>query len=235
MNAAVARVSLFGASALTALGVYRAVDAAASSIKGDGTVDSIIPLVILMVAMLCVTWLRRGVQPGRPRPISWRRYIRWSLACIMPLMLLSAGKAPFTGTYEESRQNIMRSDLRDLVAAEEKASADSGHFTSHPAIAASAGVTQPDIRITSDGWTAQVVPVVTSRICAVYIGETPLPPARVEGEPRCSKAPLRTAEIIQGLVVIFAGLAAGSVIVLLNPSRRVRVSPGEVSAVSSSR
>lgn len=215
--------------------MYRAVDAAASSIKGDGTVDSIIPLVILTVAMLCVTWLRRGAQPGRPRPISWRRYIRWSLACIMPLMLLSAGKAPFTSTNEESRQNIMRSDLRNLVAAEEKASADSGHFTANPELATSAGVSRPEILMTPDGWTAKVVPVVTARTCSVYMGGTPLAPARVEAEPRCTKAPLRAAEIIQGLVVIFAGLAAGSVIILLNPSRRVRVSPGEVGAVSSYR
>src|SRR6185436_18134958 len=105
---------------------------------------------------------RRAVgKPERPGAVTMKRYTRWTLACTMPLMLLSAGRAQFSQTYEGFRQTAMRSDLRNLVEAQERASSDSGHFTLHPGLLHSPGISPPAITLTPTGWTAKVTPSVT--------------------------------------------------------------------------
>jgi hypothetical protein len=222
VSATLPRAALAVAAGLTGIGLFRIVDALASSLRGDGTVDGVIPLVALLVAMVTVILMRRYGKHERRTAITMRRYVRWSLACAMPLFLFSGGKAPFTDTAEAGRQTAMKNDLRNLVGAQEKASADSGRFTANPAITVSPGIRRPEITLTRDGWSASVSAFVTTRVCTVYIGETPLPPARNEAQPMCTKAPLRTGQLLEGALVILVGLLAGIAIVRLAPRRPPR-------------
>lgn len=223
MSGILPRAALAAAAAVTGVGIFRIIDALASSLRGDGTVDGLIPLAALLAAMLAVILMRRYGRRERRHAVSMRRYTRWSLACAMPLLLFSAGKAPFTDTAEAGRQNAMRNDLRNLVAAQEKASADSGHFTSNPVVSASPGIRRPEISLTPDGWTASVSAYVTTRVCTVYVGDTPLPPARVETQPLCTKAPLRSEQMMEGALLMIAGLLMGVATVRLAPKREPAV------------
>jgi len=81
----------------------------------------------------------------------------------------------------------MKSDLRNLVTAEEAYFADSVKYTANlgALYVTTTGVTGPWITLTRDGYTAWVGSEHTSKTCAIYIGAVPLPPAVREGEPRC--------------------------------------------------
>jgi len=81
----------------------------------------------------------------------------------------------------------MKSDLRNLVVAEEAYFADSVKYTSNlgSAFATTAGVTGPSIRVTSDGFTAWVGSKYTATRCVIFIGSVPLSPARYQGMPQC--------------------------------------------------
>jgi general secretion pathway protein G len=83
----------------------------------------------------------------------------------------------------------MKSDLRNLMTAEEVRKVDSGSYvTSFPATiwSPSTGVTGPTITLTGDGWAASVGHVSSPRTCAIFVGSTPLAPASQEGVPTCT-------------------------------------------------
>jgi type IV pilus assembly protein PilA len=94
----------------------------------------------------------------------------------------------FANTKEKAYLASMKSDLRNLVTAEEAYFADSIKYTTNlgPAFRTSTGVVGPTIVLTGDGWTAMVGHTATSRTCAVYTGSTPLAPATKEGAPQCT-------------------------------------------------
>src|SRR5947209_15051828 len=82
----------------------------------------------------------------------------------------------------------MKSDLRNLVTAEEAYFADSVKYTSNlgTAYATTSGVVGPTITVTADGWTANVTHTTTTKTCSIYVGSTALAPANKEGEPKCA-------------------------------------------------
>ena len=84
----------------------------------------------------------------------------------------------------------MKSDLRNLVLAEEAFWADSEKYS--PTIGPggvdfrpSEGNTLLSLQLTEDGWTAKMGRVNTPTVCAIYVGSTPLAPATKEGIPAC--------------------------------------------------
>jgi len=84
----------------------------------------------------------------------------------------------------------MKSDLRNLVTAEEAFFADSVKYTSAIGAggiqyATTTGVVGPTITVTADGWTGLVSHTTTTKTCVIYVGSTPLAPANKEGEPKC--------------------------------------------------
>jgi prepilin-type N-terminal cleavage/methylation domain-containing protein len=103
-------------------------------------------------------------------------------------ILASIAIPKFANTKEKAYLTSMKSDLRNLVTAEESYFADSIKYTSNlgTAYRVSTGVVGPTITLTADGWTATVSHTTTTRTCAVYSGSTPLAPAAKEGEPRCT-------------------------------------------------
>src|SRR5947207_769597 len=86
----------------------------------------------------------------------------------------------------------MKSDLRNLVTAEEAYFADSVKYTTNlgTAYATTSGVgTAPGqpmtITLTADGWEATVGHSTTTKQCAIYVGSTTATWATKEGEPKC--------------------------------------------------
>src|SRR2546428_3053197 len=87
----------------------------------------------------------------------------------------------------------MKSDLRNLVTAEEAYFADSVKYTAAYGAGGinfvqSTGNTTPAVTTTADGWTANITNVNTTKTCSIYIGSTALLPANKEGEPRSQEA-----------------------------------------------
>jgi len=82
----------------------------------------------------------------------------------------------------------MKSDLRNLVTAEEAYFADSVKYTNNLGTAynTTSGVLGPNIQVTADGWTATVSHTTTTKTCAIYVGSTQVAPANKEGEPKCA-------------------------------------------------
>lgn len=85
----------------------------------------------------------------------------------------------------------MKSDLRNLVTAEEAFFADSVRYTTRIGpgglnFAVSPGNTTPRITLTPDGWSAVIGNQATRTTCAIFIGSTPHAPATKEGEPKCA-------------------------------------------------
>src|SRR5438067_6519258 len=93
----------------------------------------------------------------------------------------------FANTKEKAYLASMKSDLRNLVTAEEAYFADSVKYTTNlgTAYATTSGVVGPTIAVTADGWTANVSHTTTTKTCSIYVGSTALAPANKEGEPKC--------------------------------------------------
>jgi hypothetical protein len=85
----------------------------------------------------------------------------------------------------------MKTDLRNLVTAEEAYFADSVKYTSNLGtnFAVTTGNVLGTITVTGDGWDATITNTNLSNplhTCAIYIGSTSLAPATKEGEPKCN-------------------------------------------------
>ena len=107
----------------------------------------------------------------------------------------SVMKAEGARRAREARMETMRFDLRNLVVSEERYFAESGKYTTIVACSPNSrgailcltqGTTLGPIRLTKDGWTATIthsdLPGVT---CALFVGSTPIAPAKAEGLPTC--------------------------------------------------
>ena len=111
------------------------------------------------------------------------------LIVVVIIGILAAIAIPkFANTKEKAYIASMKSDLRNLVTAEEAYFADSVKYTSNlgTAFATTAGVSTPTITLTADGWTANVTHTTTTKTCSIFVGSTALAPATKEGEPKCA-------------------------------------------------
>jgi len=83
----------------------------------------------------------------------------------------------------------MKSDLRDLVTAEESYFADNTTYTTAASalrFTPSAGVTVTIGTASGTGWNATATHVSTSKTCAIYVGSAAAPiPGGNQGEPNC--------------------------------------------------
>lgn len=111
------------------------------------------------------------------------------LIVVVIIGILAAIAIPkFANTKEKAYLASMKSDLRNLVTAEEAYFADSVKYTTNlgTAFATTTGVVGPTIALTGDGWTANVSHTTTTKTCSIFVGTTSLAPAINEGEPKCS-------------------------------------------------
>src|SRR6478752_36578 len=91
----------------------------------------------------------------------------------------------FANTKEKAYLATMKSDLRNLITAEESYFGDNTAYTNAlPATmyALSTGVTGPS----GSDIGASVGHTQTTRTCAIYLGTVVVAPANKEGEPKCS-------------------------------------------------
>src|SRR5437773_4372794 len=133
---------------------------------------------------------------------------------------LALGAVPkMAGTKEKAYLAEMKSDLRNLVTAEEAYFADSTRFTTNlgSMYSASSGVTGPTIATTADGWTAHVGQTSTVYTCAIFVGSTPLAPATVEGAPACDNIRPPFAGRVLLVVGLAIALGAGAALARVTP------------------
>jgi prepilin-type N-terminal cleavage/methylation domain-containing protein len=113
------------------------------------------------------------------------------LLIVMALIGLIAVMAipKLSNMRERATLAAMKSDLRNLVNVEETYFAENLGYTADPgpAYTVSSGNKMPTIEITPDGWAATTTSN-SGRVCAVFVGSTPAPPATKEGVPQCDDA-----------------------------------------------
>jgi type IV pilus assembly protein PilA len=113
------------------------------------------------------------------------------LIVVVIIGILAAIAIPkFANTKEKAYIASMKSDLRNLITAEEAYFADSVKYSATVGaggiiFSQTTGNTVPTINLTADGWTANIKNVNTTKTCSVYIGSTALAPAVKEGEAKC--------------------------------------------------
>jgi prepilin-type N-terminal cleavage/methylation domain-containing protein len=116
------------------------------------------------------------------------------LIVVVIIGILSAIAIPkFASTKEKSYLATMKSDLRNLVTAQEGYLADLatyyGGAVPDPSFQyrPSTGATVTIVLATTSGWQATASFTGTSKTCAIYYGTVAaLAPAVVNGEPRCT-------------------------------------------------
>jgi hypothetical protein len=95
----------------------------------------------------------------------------------------------------EARIETMKFDLRNLVVSEERYFADSVKYTTIVACSGNSrgaifcstqGTTLGPIRLTKDGFTATITHADLPGVkCAIFVGSTPIAPAKTEALPTC--------------------------------------------------
>ncbi len=117
------------------------------------------------------------------------------LIVVVIIGILAAIAIPkFANTKEKAYIASMKSDLRNLVTAEEAYFADSIKYTGTTACTSTPGSatycettgnTLNGLVTTSDGWKSNITNANTTKTCAIFIGSTSNSPATKEGEPKC--------------------------------------------------
>ena len=124
------------------------------------------------------------------------------LIVVVIIGILAAIAIPkFASTKEKAYLASMKSDLRNLATAEEGYFADFQLYTAGSAsnlagvatpltgttFVPSSGVTITAVASASpSGWSATATQVSTAKTCAIFINVTAVPPATVDGEPKCN-------------------------------------------------
>jgi type IV pilus assembly protein PilA len=113
------------------------------------------------------------------------------LIVVVIIGILAAIAIPkFANTKEKAYIAAMKSDLRNILTAQENYFADQITYTTSTAqllLQVSAGVTVTIANTSATGWNATASHTATSRTCGIYYG-TATPPiaGQNEGEPKCT-------------------------------------------------
>jgi prepilin-type N-terminal cleavage/methylation domain-containing protein len=112
------------------------------------------------------------------------------LIVVVIIGILAAIAIPkFANTKEKAYVAAMKSDLRNLVTAEESYFADQVSYTTASTAInynSSTGVTVTIGTATGTGWNATAKHNATTKTCGIYVGSASAPVAGAnEGEPKC--------------------------------------------------
>ena len=134
-----------------------------------------------------------------------------TIVVVFLLLALGISSAISQQPTEPVRQAVMKSDLRNLVTAEEVLFADSVKYTADlrtlgSFFRLSPGVIGLRIALTADGWMGSVGHEGTATVCVIYVGSTPIAPATQEGKPVCREA-AAPADTVVARAAIDAGNA----------------------------
>ena len=113
------------------------------------------------------------------------------LIVVVIIVILAAIAIPkFANTKEKAYVAAMKSDLRNLVTAQESYFADQVSYTTSTAainFTPSTGVTVTVGTATGTGWNATASHNATTKTCGIYVGSAAAPIAgQNEGEPKCT-------------------------------------------------
>jgi prepilin-type N-terminal cleavage/methylation domain-containing protein len=114
------------------------------------------------------------------------------LIVVVIIGILAAIAIPkFANTKEKAYIASMKSDLRNLVSAQESYLADNLTYASSLGalnVNESSGVTLTIVTGTASGWSATAWHNATAKTCAIYYGPgaTPVAPATQDGVPDCN-------------------------------------------------
>jgi type IV pilus assembly protein PilA len=116
------------------------------------------------------------------------------LIVVVIIGILSAIAIPkFASTKERAFLATMKSDLRNLVTAQEAYLGDNGAYYAGAVPNAalpyqpSSGTTITIVGVVGGGWSASATYAGTSKTCAIFYGNIgALAPATVNGEPKCA-------------------------------------------------
>ena len=113
------------------------------------------------------------------------------LTVILIIGVLAAIAIPqFLRQRDNAFVTAMKSDLRNLVTAQENFRADSARYTPAKSDVSklwreSSGVTVTINEATTQGWSATAKHTATTKTCAIFIGSGVTPSGGKEGEPVC--------------------------------------------------
>ena len=113
------------------------------------------------------------------------------LIVVVIIGILAAIAIPkFANTKEKAYVAAMKSDLRNLVTAQESYFADQVSYTSSTtamSFSASTGVTVTVGTVSGTGWNATASHNGTAKTCGIYVGSATAPVTGAnEGEPKCA-------------------------------------------------
>ena len=112
------------------------------------------------------------------------------LIVVVIIGILAAIAIPkFANTKEKAYLATMKSDLRNLITAQEAYFSDNTVYTTAlPATmyTVSTGVVGPTLTVQASNYQGWVSNLNTTRTCAVFIGTSAFAPATKEGEPKCN-------------------------------------------------
>src|SRR6266705_1055055 len=112
------------------------------------------------------------------------------LIVVVIIGILAAIAIPkFANTKEKAYLATMKSDLRNMITAQEAYFSDNTVYTTGlPATmyTVSTGVVGPTVTVQGSDYQAWVSNANTTRTCAVFIGTISFAPATKEGEPKCN-------------------------------------------------
>ena len=113
------------------------------------------------------------------------------LIVVVIIGILAAIAIPkFANTKEKAYVAAMKSDLRNLVTAQESYFADNTTYTTSlttSQFSSSSGVTVAISSATGTGWNATAYHNGTTKTCAIFLGgASAISPATNEGEPKCT-------------------------------------------------
>jgi prepilin-type N-terminal cleavage/methylation domain-containing protein len=151
-------------------------------------------MIFSMVSQSVKRSTQSGNRPGRRAGTGRLGFTLIELLIVVVIIgILAAIAIPkFASTKEKSYLATMKSDLRNLVVAQEGYLADSATYYSGviPGAALgyrpSTGTTVTIVSATANGWQATATYGGTTRTCAIFYGSIgPLSPAVVNGEVKC--------------------------------------------------
>jgi len=119
----------------------------------------------------------------------------WGLVAGVPLFLLLSAYGSY---YQGQGENDVRRALRYYSSWQGQQSEAHGRYAAAPdsTFELVHGVVLVETRLTPDGYVARARLVGEEAACAVYVGGTPAPPARIELEPACTPLPNRTLLVV---------------------------------------
>ena len=112
------------------------------------------------------------------------------LIVVVIIAILAAIAIPkFSNNKEKEYMAAMKTDLRNLVTAQEAYFADNTTYTDDKALlnyTESSGVTVTVTVEDSVGYSGKTVHTDTAETCAIFINVAAVAPATTEGEPKCT-------------------------------------------------